>query len=96
MKVHGKQFRKVNPMNSKSIAATNTESTARTSLERTAGTTFTDSEWRLHRDRLLAYIQLLRSWDASRGQGRRPNAGGSAPDADKQIANDKPPTRRTS
>jgi hypothetical protein len=42
------------------------EAVARSALERTLGATLTDSEWRLHRDRLLAYVQLLRSWDADR------------------------------
>ena len=72
------------------------EAVARSALERAGSVTLTDAEWRLHRDRLIAYIQLLRSWDANRGPGRPPGAGGNAPDADKQIANDKPPTRRTS
>lgn len=42
------------------------EAEARSALERVGGKTLTDSEWRLHRDRLLAYVQLLQSWDANR------------------------------
>lgn len=44
------------------------EANARSAIERAAGTTFTDSEWRIHRERLFAYIQLLRSWDAKRSR----------------------------
>ena len=75
------------------------ESAARTALERFAGTTFTDSEWLLHRDRLLAYVQLLRSWDANRGPDRPSFSSGGGGDRSSppgEIASHKPHTPCTS
>ena len=42
------------------------EAVARDALERSVGATLSDGQWRLYRERLVAYIQLLRSWDGNR------------------------------
>lgn len=72
------------------------ETAARSALERAAGTTFTDSEWRLNRDRLLNYVQLLRSWDANRTVGTRGGTEADRSTPPGRIVTNKPPTQRAS
>jgi hypothetical protein len=43
--------------------ATPAEAAARTCLEERAGRAFSDQEWKVMRDRLCAYVRLLRSWE---------------------------------
>lgn len=40
------------------------ESAARASIQRATQDELSDEQWREQRNRLLAYVQLLRSWDA--------------------------------
>ena len=53
-------------MNSPSAMEATSEAVARDALERSVGATLSDGQWRLYRERLVAYIQLLRSWDGNR------------------------------
>jgi hypothetical protein len=52
-------------------AGSDPESSARASIERLSPETISDDQWRLQRDRLFAYVQLLRTWEGRRVAPRK-------------------------